>query len=459
MRIAHDRKLEKLLNDLADGGITSSDEQLLAELLRNDPEARLTYRQFMGLHADLHWDYVSVDLPRQGRRLHSLWQRYYKAGRRAIWELTAAAVLIITAGVFIFNGHLHNQPVVEGKVLGRITPVVGVVQICRGKELLAVSDEVDFRADSSIHVVGLTGLALLRFNDGTEISLAGETRLECRKDNEQIIIMMHQGNISADVSPQKPGHPLVIHTDNTEISVLGTRLALSVDGDNSQLGVQHGRVRLKRLADGKTIEVIGGEYAVVSQRGLLESRSWPETTERWSEDFEDGLPCGWRFGQWLKEQDGTRSRGVVRAARRFALNGEDTEMHRITLPKQWMQGLWRIEEDSVLSFTYKMEKPGWFEIMMGMRSDDLNPEHVGNSVLHSSYWDQGLPNQWRTVSVPFSAFKKNIRGVPYPELPLVAPRVGDVVYILWFSTGVFDRGLTIDRIWVERESKSIEEEL
>ncbi|MCU0982758.1 MAG: CIA30 family protein, partial [Pirellulaceae bacterium] len=63
--------------------------------------------------------------------------------------------------------------------------------------------------------------------------------------------------------------------------------------------------------------------------------------------------------------------------------------------------------------------------MMGARSDDLNPSHIGNYELQSGYWNTGEPNQWQTVSVPFSAFRKNLRGVPYADLPHTAPRAGD----------------------------------
>jgi hypothetical protein len=127
-----------------------------------------------------------------------------------------------------------------------------------------------------------------------------------------------------------------------------------------------------------------------------------------------------------------------------------TQLHRITLPKRWMQGLWRLEQDSALHFRYKMTRPGWFHIMMGVRSDDLNPAHIGNYEVQSSFWKKGEPDQWQTVSVPFSAFRKNIRGAPYAELPPNPPRAGDVVYLLWFNTGDGDRGLVIDRIWVDR---------
>ena len=94
----------------------------------------------------------------------------------------------------------------------------------------------------------------------------------------------------------------------------------------------------------------------------------------------------------------------------------------------------------------------------GRAVDDLNPSYIGNYELQSSFWKKGEPDEWRTVSVPFSAFRKNIRGVPYDKLPPGSPRAGDVVHLLWFNTGDVDRGLMIDRIWVDRNSQPSEEE-
>ena len=178
----------------------------------------------------------------------------------------------------------------------------------------------------------------------------------------------------------------MIQTSNAEIEVLGTRLALSNQNEVSEIGVNHGRVRVRRLSDGQTIELEGGQYTVASRHTGLQAKSWPAIADTWNEDFEAGLPEDWRYGQWLSDGLPDGSRGAVRASRRSSLEGIDSNEYRITLPKRWTRGLWEIHEDSQLSMTYKMSHPGWFQIMMGVRSDDLDPSYVGNYELQSSYW-------------------------------------------------------------------------
>jgi len=449
-------ELDRVLNELVDGTLTEAEEHRLAEILCTDASARRQYRQFMALHADLHWDYAAaaVSQPETNQRSKQGQQRTRNIGRT--WAAAAMLAVVVTGALLLtWNWRQDMDP--NRPAIGRITPLAGDVQLEYGGRIQIVSQEAELGAGASIHVVGLASLAELRLDDGTEISLAGETHVECHRQDRQTTVTLHKGHLSANVTQQAAERPLLIHTPSADMQVLGTRFAVSADDEASELGVRHGRVLLKRLTDGETVDVFTGQYAVVSQRAALEAKPWPKTPETWSEDFENGLPDGWRYGQWLRDGPAEDSRGVVLAARRFALDGSESELHRITLPKRWMEGLWQLEEDTHLHFTYKMSRPGWFHIMMGVRSDDLNPSYIGNYELQSSFWQKADPDEWQTVSVPFSAFRKNVRGVPYDELPPGSPRAGDVAHLLWFNTGDVDRGLMIDRIWVDRSSQTTED--
>ena len=447
--------LERLLNELVDDTLTEDDERYLADMLRANSSARRDYRRFMALHADLQWDYAAAVLS-QPDTLPTAPAKQARTWMRVKWLVAAVVLFLAVFGSYVLTRLPPSGSDTGQAVIGRVVPVAGEVKLTEDGQDHVVTQEAELRSEDGILVVGLSGLAVLRLNDGTEISLAGETRISCRRHNDQTTLILHEGNLSAHVAPQEAGHPLQIRTSNAEISVLGTRLTVGAIDEVSELGVQKGLVQIKRLTDGETIDVSGGQYAVVSQRVSLEAKPWPKTPETWSEDFDDGLPDGWRYGQWLRDGETRSPRGVVRAARRFVLDGSESELHRITLPKEWMQGLWRLQEDTMLHFTYKMSPPGWFHIMMGVRSDDLNPAHIGNYEIQSSHWKKADSDAWQTVTVPFSAFRKNIRGTPYADLPPTSPRAGDVVYLLWFDTGDVDRGLVIDRIWVDRSSQPAE---
>jgi hypothetical protein len=56
------------------------------------------------------------------------------------------------------------------------------------------------------------------------------------------------------------------------------------ENEISELGVHHGRVRSRRLSDGKVIEVEGGQYAVVSPRTM--GYHFGDVHRRWIFGFE-----------------------------------------------------------------------------------------------------------------------------------------------------------------------------
>ena len=135
-----------------------------------------------------------------------------------------------------------------------------------------------FSREQRFYVRGLSGLALLRLDDGTKVSLGGETRIEYIGTRGKL-----DHRASGPTQCERDGlsrrmRPLVIHTPNSQIEVLGTRLVVSADDNASELGVRQGRVRFQRLSDGHSIEVTTGQYAIASQQSTLEARSWPDNT-------------------------------------------------------------------------------------------------------------------------------------------------------------------------------------
>ncbi len=75
---------------------------------------------------------------------------------------------------------------------------------------------------------------------------------------------------------------------------------------------------------------------------------------------------------------------------------------------------------------------------------DEQRSHVGNHELQGHYWRKAAPDQWRTVSLPLSAFRKNIRGIEYTALPSMPTRVGDIVTLR--STPTVDQHTLRDRL-------------
>lgn len=112
----------------------------------------------------------------------------------------------------------------------------------------------------------------LQFPDGTRIRVDGEiTLLEGKR------VSVERGAVDAQVTKQPPGQPLVFVTPHGEAKVLGTTLRLLVEAGSTRLEVTEGRVQLKRLSDGRTVDVASGFYAVAAAGAEFAARALPIT--------------------------------------------------------------------------------------------------------------------------------------------------------------------------------------
>ena len=70
--------------------------------------------------------------------------------------------------------------------------------------------------------------------------------------------------MDVDAAPQSPNRPLVIHTEQARLTVLGTRFRLYAGHGDSRVELEEGKVQFERHSDGQTVEVAAGQYAVAA---------------------------------------------------------------------------------------------------------------------------------------------------------------------------------------------------
>lgn len=125
--------------------------------------------------------------------------------------------------------------------------------------------------------VGSESAAVIRFPDGSRLLLEGDTTVRSvAEGREGKRIDLDRGTLSADVAKQPAKQPMVIRTPLAEATVLGTTLRITVDSEGTRsftrLEVTEGRVRFKRVRDGRTITVASGHFAVAAAGVSLSSR-------------------------------------------------------------------------------------------------------------------------------------------------------------------------------------------
>lgn len=142
------------------------------------------------------------------------------------------------------------------RVEGDVRLVSGNRQVVpRSGQGLLTEDQLD---------CGAAGSAVVAFGDGTRLDLGTDTTIAGWGDAAGKRIALRKGRLSAEVTKQPAGHPLVIATPHGEARVLGTALVLRVSSESTELEVQTGKVRLIRGKDGAGVEVSGGHLAEIA---------------------------------------------------------------------------------------------------------------------------------------------------------------------------------------------------
>lgn len=400
---------------------------------------------------------------RQGMLERALAPRQSKLKRKAIYgALAIAASILAVAGISFFHtdelprDQAQQEPVVPSGIqpeaplfVAQIAEAVGKVVVADNADFegsRVVGEDTRLRPGEFLKTVGARSFALLKFADESVLAVAGETRLACSITDSQKRVVILGGDVLAQVASQPEGKPMLIETPKAHAEVVGTKLSLFANLVVTKLTVLEGLVRLKRISDGSIVEVPGGHAAIASDASSFAVKPLGSADGLWEEDFEAELPANWEAGVWVQSDLPPGSKGAVRAAIFEDDKTNTNGQFRVASPQEWWQGLFQIDEDTHINFTYKVERLGWFNVMLETRSKGGTPTYSGVYLFKSpEMWKTGI-NEWRTVSLPLREFA----APPKAPIQRPAPEIGHLVHRFYFSTQETDPGLVIDRIWITR---------
>ena len=434
------------------------DQSILRELTRSEKLADDLAKGLKGLPDRLG---ASVESPAATTTPHSdSAAKRWISGRMAIFAAISAMLLVmLTAGISLREK--ETLPAGIGAI--QIQSVVGNVTI----ENVLVTEGMRLNEGALLSTDGITSFARISYDDGTSLVLAGSSAIVCSSNKGQKLIQVKRGQISASVSPQAPGKPLLIVTDTARMEVVGTNLAVSSSKSSTRLDVSEGKVKIQERSLGNQADVSAGNYAVANVGKKIEVLQQTIVPVTWKLDFEKGLLEDWQQGAWEqdglgKDAEGNQSRGAVRQS--FS---PESGYYSIVSPNNWSAGDFRICENSYLQFRVKMEHPEWYQVLLmtrdgGFRASSFQGAYeyqesntVNGSMKHLP------PNEWRTIRIPLSSFKSTAPGnydsieMPFDQRPVNPPKVGDVAFTIIFGTQTEDRGLVIDDVSVTVEEPKI----
>jgi ferric-dicitrate binding protein FerR (iron transport regulator) len=155
--------------------------------------------------------------------------------------------------------------------IARLDRVAGEVYVLTESGRTAAAAGQELLLGQGLEAVGAASAAAFTYGDKTRVEASGDTEL--REIGKRVRVV--RGAIRSDISKQPVDQPMLFVSAHGEARVLGTSLRLVVDPASTRLEVQEGKVRLKRLSDGKSVDVGAGQFAVAGPGAEPAARPMP----------------------------------------------------------------------------------------------------------------------------------------------------------------------------------------
>jgi len=208
--------------------------------------------------------------------------------------IAAAAVVVLIAGVYF------QRPSAEREI-AKITGLSGSLQWTGdGGRVFH-----DLRVGTELSGGTIEGMATgswfeLEFNDGSTVTISGNSMLTF-SDHGQKELHLKEGNVSGNVKPQPAGKPMLIYTRSAMLEVMGTQFEVEARLSATMLNVSEGKVRVKRLSDGSTVDVPAQHRVVAAADREMSPVLVPDSVNRWISQLHLG-PDG-TYGKWSPKTD------------------------------------------------------------------------------------------------------------------------------------------------------------
>lgn len=296
---------QELLLRYLDGNLLPEEEAQIAELLRCNPEARAFLREV----AEQAVTVADVERVEERRRRELEARQDWAGNRREAlsliggprtrfarwpWAVAAAAVVALIASVYF------QRPSAEREI-AKITGLSGSLQWTGdgGRVVRDLNIETEL-SGGAIEGMAPDSWFELEFNDGSTVAISGNSMLTF-SDYGQKKLYLKEGNVSGNVKPQPAGKPMLIYTRSAMLEVLGTQFEVEARLSATMLSVSEGKVRVKRLSDGSTVDVPAKHRVIAAADREMSPVLVPDSVNRWISQLHLG-PDGTQ-GKWSPKTD------------------------------------------------------------------------------------------------------------------------------------------------------------
>tara|TARA_Y100000589_G_scaffold111895_1_gene106320 strand:+ start:1130 stop:2578 length:1449 start_codon:yes stop_codon:yes gene_type:complete len=339
-----------------DGRISEAESETLQQELCDSEEARTAFR----LYAELDTVIREVADTQGVGTISKAGGSSMSTPGSAMTPFAKAAMALAAVIIVAVTGTLYYQHVNANRNIARITGLNGALTwIGNGGRIVQGSGSEQeptrwsnvLSEDAELPGGTIEGTAPdswfeLEFDDGTSAMIFGDSILTF-SDQGQKELRLKQGRFSATVVPQPAGEPMLIHTPVADLKVIGTRFDVEAGPESTMLYVREGKVRIRRVSNGKTVDVQADHRVVVtSDSDMLPGFVGPERTWAQTPFWENLSTTGNQDSiatQETRDFDGTRN--LLLSEGSSSLPAQDTghtirsgellEVHYVWRSDQW----------------------------------------------------------------------------------------------------------------------------
>ncbi len=235
------QELVELVELQVDRSADHATRRRLADLVRDDPEARRFYVEQCELHAMLAWEHgVLPEVPFHGGRRLPVPARWSWSLRWAGWAIAASLLLAVSMRTFRTSVPVPPPTAVlaerfdstdppgidwnQREAIGTVTKSFGGHLTARNCNTPLTLGDVARRGFYELR----EGIVELQLNQGVKITVKAPSQFEV---DHAMRLVLHQGSLAAEVSPEGKG--FVVDTPTMSVVDYGTEFGVQVSEDQS----------------------------------------------------------------------------------------------------------------------------------------------------------------------------------------------------------------------------------
>jgi hypothetical protein len=179
------------------------------------------------------------------------------------WGILAAVIAVSVATVLVVNqraGTASDLQLITLQGAATVTHLNGKTELAYVGMNLYKDDLISVGASSQL---------VARFADGSELTSSNMSEWLNEGEGVGKRLRLLAGSLTAEVAKQPRQHPMVIVSNDAEVTVLGTRLTCHYR-TQSRISVTEGQVAVRRRIDGEEAKVKAGQEVAIPLEGDLQ---------------------------------------------------------------------------------------------------------------------------------------------------------------------------------------------